>query len=251
MTIKWKHCVPLATALALSFAAAAATSDGVHWEYDGEHGPDHWADLKPDYAACAGKEQSPIDLNGQALSANVHAPAVYWQSSKVSSVVNNGHTFQVNLEDAGKIVIDGTPYKFLQFHFHSGSEHALHGRRYPLEVHLVHQAEDGRLAVVGIMFAEGERNPQLDQLINVLPGKVGEAQPYMSFNLNDFLPGSWESYRYEGSLTTPPCSEVVSWTVFEAPLTASREQFAVFDMFFPHSYRPPQPQNRRFVLKTN
>ncbi|MAP95386.1 MAG: hypothetical protein CMK07_10585 [Ponticaulis sp.] len=239
-----------AGALGLASSGFAAT-EGSHWEYEGAHGPDHWSELAPEFSSCRGGEQSPIDLNGQALPSEVHAPAIYWKNARVSKAINNGHTFQVNMDDAGKIVIDGVSYTFLQFHFHSGSEHTLHGRRFPMEVHLVHQADDGRLAVVGVMVERGERNELFDQLIGVMPGSAGEVTPVMSVDLNDFLPGDWEAYRYEGSLTTPPCSEVVSWTVFEKPITASPEQLAVFETLFPHSYRPVQPQNRRYVLKVH
>lgn len=242
----------LAACAALTLASPVSAAGGqVHWEYEGEHGPSHWAELEPDFASCAGAEQSPIDLNGQAIPAAIHAPAIYWQPAFVSEVINNGHTFQVSLNDAGKIIVDGTPYKFLQFHFHAGSEHTFHGKRFPLEVHLVHQAADGRLAVVGVMFEKGGHNPVLDDLIKVMPGKEGSAHPTMKLNLNDFLPDSWEAYRYEGSLTTPPCSEIVDWTVFAKPIIASPDQIAVFETLFPHSYRPVQPQGRRFVLKTN
>ncbi|MAI90290.1 MAG: hypothetical protein CMK05_07370 [Ponticaulis sp.] len=230
---------------------ALAEENGNHWEYEGAHGPAHWAEISHDYQSCAGTEQSPIDLNGYAVQAAINPPAVYWRNAAVTDVQNNGHTFQVALDNAGKIVIDGVDYNFLQFHFHSGSEHTLNGQRYPLEVHLVHQSADGRLAVIGVLFQRGASNPLLDQLIDVMPGNVGHARPTMSVNLNDFLPGEWESYRYQGSLTTPPCSEIVSWTVFEHPLTASADQFAVFETIFPHSYRPVQPTNRRFVLHTN
>ena len=142
-------------------------------------------------------------------------------------------------------------YKFLQFHFHAGSEHTMHGTRYPLEVHLVHASDDGRLAVIGILFQQGRENQALADLISALPGTVGGYDPDMTFDLNDLLPGGWDVYRYEGSLTTPPCSEIVDWTVFEKPLTASADQIAVFETLFPHSYRPVQDRGRRFVLKSN
>lgn len=240
-----------AGAALLAAPYAMAQSHNAHWEYEGNHGPDHWAQISHDYASCAGAEQSPIDLNGYAINAAINPPAIYWRNARVTDAQNNGHTFQVNLDNAGKIVVDGVDYNFLQFHFHSGSEHTLDGRRYPLEVHLVHASDDGRLAVIGIMFARGEQNPLLDDLINVIPGSVGHSQPVMSVNLNDFLPDDWHSYRYQGSLTTPPCSEIVDWTVFETPITASADQLAVFETIFPHSYRPVQERGRRFVLRTN
>lgn len=250
MSTGWKRISVALGALAMS-GTGVAVAENSHWSYEGEHGPGHWASLQPGYASCSGAEQSPIDLNGQAIPAAVNAPAVYWKKAAIRQVMNNGHTFQVDLDDAGKIVVDGVTYEFLQFHFHSGSEHTFHGRRFPLEVHLVHQAADGRLAVIGMMFAQGEHNPLLDDLIKVMPGSPSAAHPVMDVDLNDFLPVGWEAYRYEGSLTTPPCSEIVAWTVFEKPLFASADQLAVFETLFPHSYRPVQAQNRRFVLKTN
>jgi carbonic anhydrase len=239
--------------LALAFMPmASAAGSGAHWAYDGNEGPDHWAEIDHQYASCQGVEQSPIDLNGWAVPAKLHAPAVYWSGAEVTDAQNNGHTFQVALENAGNIVVDNVSYKFLQFHFHSGSEHTINGKRYPLEVHLVHAAEDGRLAVIGVMFEEGSESRLLNKLIGVMPGQAGDhVDPAMTVNLNDFLPGDWSTYRYQGSLTTPPCSEVVAWTVFEKPLQASPDQLKVFDVLFHHSYRPVQELGRRFVLKTN
>lgn len=224
--------------------------DTPHWTYEGEQGPDRWAELDPHYSACRGQEQSPIDLNGRAIKADVMPPAVYWRKADITEASHNSHTFQIRLDEPGRIVLDGIPYAFVQFHFHAGSEHTINGRQYPLELHLVHASDDGRLAVIGILFVEGQENPQLAQLISTLPGEEGSYDPDLMFDLNDFLPGNWSVFRYEGSLTTPPCSEVVSWTVFEKPLTASADQILVFETLFPNSFRPVQTTGRRFVLKT-
>lgn len=240
--------------IAASFAfvcnsVAFGAPDTPHWAYEGEEGPSHWADLDPHFSACKGQEQSPIDLNGSAIKADVMPPAVYWRKADITEARNNGHTFQIKLDDPGRIVLDGVPYDFVQFHFHAGSEHTINGRQYPLELHLVHASEDGRLAVIGIMFVEGQENPQLAQLISTLPAEQGSYDPNLVFDLNDLLPGDWDVFRYQGSLTTPPCSEIVSWTVFETPLTASADQILVFETLFPHSFRPVQNTGRRFVLK--
>ncbi len=240
----------LLAGLAMMAAPHAGAGAG-SWAYQGEHGPSHWADMDPGNQSCNGQEQSPIDLNPSAIPASILPPAIYWRPADVTSAANNGHTFQVSLDSPGRIVLDGKQYNFLQLHFHAGSEHTLNGYRYPLEVHLVHAADDGSLAVIGILFVEGQENPALAQLISTLPGTQGAYDPNMVFDLKSLLPGDWSAYRYHGSLTTPPCSEIVSWTVFERPLTASRDQIAVFETLFPHSYRPLQAQGRRFVLKTN
>lgn len=248
--VPMKSLVVFAMALAL-LPCVYAGSGGAHWTYEGELGPGQWAELDQDFATCRGDEQSPIDLNGTAIPALIIPPAVHWQSADVTEAANKGHTFQVSLENPGHIVVEDKSYGFRQLHFHAGSEHTINGHRFPLEAHFVHAAEDGALAIMGVMFVEGAENPHLGKLISTLPGAVGSYNPRMMFDLGTLLPGDGAMYRYNGSLTTPPCSETVSWMVFETPLTASREQIIVFETLFPNSYRPTQNVGRRFVLHTN
>ncbi len=246
-------------ALTAAFAAPGDTpEDGkakpahpTHWTYGGEEGPEHWADLSPENRPCAaGLQQSPVELSG-AMSADAPAPVPHWIPANSTTVANNGHTLQVNIPTGGSITLEGKSYALKQFHFHHPSEHTVDGKAFPLEVHLVHAASDGDLAVVGVLFEEGAANPALDPIWATAPIKEGEARINAQIDPYRFLPPVVGVYRYEGSLTTPPCSETVHWTVMATPATASASQLAAFASLFPWNARPVQPLNRRYVLKTS
>jgi carbonic anhydrase len=229
---------------------AAAAAHPKHWSYGGEGGPEHWAELSADNQACsAGAQQSPIDLSG-ALAATVDTPHHAWIPARGGMVINNGHTIQVDLPNAGAIRLDGVDYTLKQFHFHHPSEHTIDGKSFPLEVHLVHASADGKLAVIGVMFEEGAASPVLDAVWATAPGKEGKAAVAFDIDASKFMPAGASAFRYEGSLTTPPCSETVRWTVMAEPQTASPGQIAAFSALFPWNARPVQPVNRRYVLKT-
>lgn len=222
-----------------------------HWSYGGEGGPERWGELAPENKSCStGAQQSPIDLAG-ALTASVDAPHPHWVPAHGGTVINNGHTIQVDVSNGGGMALNGKDYALKQFHFHHPSEHTIDGKHFPLEVHFVHASNDGDLAVVGVMFAEGASNPSLDAIWATAPGREGKAAVAFDIDVAKFLPAKPEAYRYEGSLTTPPCSETVHWTVMAAPQTASAGQIAAFSSLFPWNARPVQPLNRRYVLKTS
>lgn len=222
-----------------------------HWAYGGEGGPEHWGELSPDNRPCSvGLQQSPVDLSG-ALDARVPAPAPRWWPDRGATVANTGHSLQVNVASGGDITLDGKSYTLKQFHFHHPSEHTVDGRAFPLEAHFVHAAADGDLVVVGVLFEEGEANPALDPVWAAAPAMEGEARINAGIDPYRFLPPVAGAYRYEGSLTTPPCSETVHWTVMSTPATASASQIAAFASLFPMNARPVQPLNRRYILRTS
>lgn len=244
-------------ALTAAFAAPSdlneTTNSAVpadHWSYGGAAGPEHWSELNPANAPCqAGAQQSPVDLAG-AASAAIAAPVPHWIPVRGGEVANNGHTLQVNVDSAGSVKLNGKDYILKQFHFHHPSEHTLDGKAYPLEVHFVHAAPDGDLAVIGVLFEDGEANANLDAIWSAAPVTEGEAHFIATLDAAKFMPAETAAYRYEGSLTTPPCSETVHWTVMAKSATASASQIAAFASLFPHNARPVQPLNRRYVLKT-
>ena len=222
-----------------------------HWSYGGEGGPDRWGELAPENRPCAiGAQQSPIDLT-RPLTASIDVPVARWSPANGAQVVNNGHTLQVNVTSPGSLQLDGKDYALKQFHFHHPSEHTIDGKSFPLEVHFVHAAPDGDLAVIGVMVDGGAVNPSLNPIWAVAPAKEGTAEAAGQIDLDAFLPKDASLYRYEGSLTTPPCSETVHWTVMSTPITASPSQLAAFAQLFPMNARPVQPLNRRFILKTS
>ena len=227
--------------------SAAASDDGepASWGYDGEEAPENWGSLGAEYATCdTGLEQSPIDLVSTDMDAQ-NTPDINWTPAGSATVADTGKTIQVNVEDAGGLTLNGTEYSLVQFHFHAGSEHTIDGEQYPLEVHFVHASESGELAVVGMMFEEGAANDPLTGIWASLPEGVGETDLDVALDPNAFLPEDGAVWRYEGSLTTPPCSEGVAWTVFQQPLTAAGEQIEDFTARYDNNYRPPQPMNER------
>jgi carbonic anhydrase len=230
--------------LVLVAALLAATAcGGAHWGYTGAHGPQHWGDT---YATCRGAAQSPIDIR-QTRPATSGAPIALDYRDSVLSVVNNGHTIQVDYEPGSSITVGGTRYELLQFHFHRPAEERVQGRVYALDAHLVHRAADGTLAVVAVLFDEGARQPTIDTIWRQLPRTSGEQRTVSNVMINagGLLPADRSYYAYMGSLTTPPCSEDVRWHVLKTPSSVSTMQLHLFP--FPMNARPVQPLNGRVV----
>lgn len=228
---------------------ARAAGGGTHWDYEGEGQPANWGRLAPEYAACGtGRRQSPIDL-ANATPAELAPGQVSWQAAQAFEVVNNGHTIQVNWPSGSSYMLRGQKYDLLQFHFHHKSEHTLGGRQFPLEAHFVHKGTNGDLAVVGVFLAEGPAHPDIDAIWKVAPKKEGKAAGKGAVDPRRLLPGASPAFLYSGSLTTPPCTEIVTWTLLATPMAVSKEQVAAFAGLFPHNFRPVQPLNDRFLLR--
>lgn len=231
-------------------SAAVAAGGATGWSYDGNTGPDSWGELSNDYAVCAsGKRQSPIDLTDATL-ADPADVSYRWNPTAPWDIVNNGHTIQVNSKFGGSINISGKSFRLIQFHFHAPSEHAINGERTAMEAHMVHVAKDGSLAVVGVLIQGGGQNDGFSQLISAAPDKKG-SEKFGEFDPIDLMPESDEFLRYNGSLTTPPCSEVVIWTVMRQPISVSDEAIAAFKRMYDGNARPLQDINRRLILAEN
>ena len=221
----------------------------VHWRYDGMEGPQQWGKLKPDFKACeVGVEQSPLDLK-EGIRAELGGLYVEYREAS-AGIINNGHTIQVNVPAGSRLIVGRKSYGLVQAHFHHPSEHKLNGKSFPLECHFVHKSEAGELAVLGVFIEEGHENATLKQVFANLP-KPGPEQPLPDpLRFDALLPDDRAFYRYSGSLTTPPCTEGILWTVFRRPVRASKAQIQAFAALFPLNARPIQPQNRRFLLET-
>jgi len=222
---------------------------GPHWTYEGEDGPARWGALDASFAACAsGAEQSPIDLAGAAAEdlANI---AFNYQSTDVR-ILNNGHTVQVNYDPGSFLEVDGERYDLAQFHFHAPSEHTIDGKPSAAELHLVHKNAAGKLAVVGVMIDEGAENAAVAPVWGNLPAtESAEASLGIRFNAADVLPADRTTYRYPGSLTTPPCTEGVRWHVMTQPIEMSPGQIEAFhSLFAAGNNRPVQSVNAREVV---
>ncbi len=224
---------------------------GTHWTYEGEEGPRHWAELAPDFAPCSdGHKQSPIDLTKPTLT-DLTNLKFFYQPSKLN-VVNNGHTIQQTYDAGSYIELDGVRYDLLQFHFHSPSEHTINGHYAEAEVHLVHKSADGKLAVVGIMIETGAENAAIKVISDryddlVLSGPTVASS--VTLNATALLPTGQQTFRYEGSLTTPPCTEGVKWNVMVDPIHMSSAQLDGMKHLHEGNSRPPQSLNGRPLLE--
>lgn len=238
----------LGLGLASLSAPPAWAEAGAHWGYSGPGGPRHWGTLSPEFAACsAGMQQSPVDLTDP-VAANLPELTLDWTQDAAWTVTNNGHTIQASATGAGGITINGTRFDLLQFHFHHPSEHAVAGTRAPMEVHFVHRSAAGKLAVIGVMLTGGGAPGLLDRIMEAAPHEPGKA-PGGHIDPAALIPAAGGSYwRYQGSLTTPPCSEIVSWTVMKQPVQVSDSAIAAFQAMIEPDARPLQPLHRRYLL---
>ncbi len=234
------------TIFAVGPAAATAAEGHTHWTYDGGEGPEHWATMSKDFAACSGRQQSPIDLKGAREGDNEDISLAWTPFAPV--VLNNGHTIQVQAAEGNKTKFGDKTYAFKQMHFHHRSEHSIEGKLSPMEAHFVHEGPDGKLLVLGVLIGEGAENPEIAKLWKVAPQKEGKATADSAVDFAKLIPAQSDFYRYSGSLTTPPCSEIVEWVVFREPITASKEQIETFARLYPVNNRPLQSLNGRAIV---
>lgn len=245
--------VALLAAFAFSSHAAdhkqpeAHGAHAAHWGYEGMQGAQHWGSMEPGFSLCkSGKEQSPIDITMDGVGKPEPIEFGYIQSD--AEMINNGHTIQINLTTGGSIKMDGVDYALVQFHFHTPSEEKIRGKAYPMDAHLVHKSATGQLAVVTVLFEEGDENKSLKNIFSSLPGKAGEIVKLASgFNTMDVLPAYKGYYKFTGSLTTPPCSEGVRWQVLKQRVELSKAQIAAFRKLYKMNARPVQPLHGRKV----
>jgi carbonic anhydrase len=227
------------------------------WTYDGPTGFAHWSELDPAYAACnSGKEQSPIDIRS-AEKAELPVLRFEYKSRPLKYLINNGYTIRVNYHDApetGNFLIVGEQrYQLTQFHFHHPSEEYVDGKPYEMEVHLMHQAADGKVAGVVVFLRAGNPNQTIQKIWEHMPKAESKEEdvPRIEINPANLLPSNRASYyEYSGSLTAPPCTEGVTWLVLKNPVSLSSEQIRAFAELYPHDVRPLQPLNGRIIRES-
>lgn len=252
---QWKILLVAVACMAMTATLIAS----VDWSYHGATGPEHWEDI----GACpAGlTSQSPIDIVTEDLDDDdddgLTELEFDYNDDATLSVFNNSHTVQANVPVGSTLTIGGKMFDLLQFHYHTESEHAVNGELLPVEMHFVHAAADGELAVVGVFYEAGDENDEVEKLLP-LPEVESAGDPAVTragVDLNELLPSNQTTVRYSGSLTTPPCSEGVRWNVMTNIMTMSADQLHEYEEVFsdpdefPHgNRRPVQPLNGRTVV---
>ena len=224
------------------------SEEGPKWTYEGDRGPERWGVLAVDFDMCKrGLNQSPVDLVAD-LDADLPELSFEYTNPGRLEEVNTGHAIQEIVQPGNYIRFKGVRYELKQFHFHSPSEHLVDGETYPMEVHLVHQNPKGSYLVIGLFMEEGAHN----EIVNGLPSfraRRGEAPYGDPVDYNLLIPNRRDYFYYNGSLTTPPCTEGVTWIVIQEPIIASSEQMAHYhDLLGFDNNRPIQPKNSRLLL---
>ena len=242
---------PISTALLATLLATGPALAEHHkpFGYGPDNGPEKWGQLADKDALCEkGDMQSPIDLAGANAIGNV-ALAVDYETGPLT-VSNKGLTIQADFAPGSTMTSGGTTFNLIQIHFHTPSEHAISGKRYPLTGHFVHATERGKLGVLGVMFEAGAANAELAKILAAAPAEKSEPATIagQTINPNGMLPEGRSVYRYMGSLTTPPCSEGVNWHVLKDPISGRADQIAAFEKLMGDSARPVRALNNRLVV---
>ena len=214
----------------------------------GTAGPTSGPSSTPPTGSAGSAPSSRRSISRDTVKARLPPLKMAW-GKRADTIVNNGHTIQVNFTDAGMLNGPGGDFKLIQFHFHHPSEHLIGGKSFPMEAHFVHANPAGALAVVGVLMATGKPNAVFSKIVSTMPDKEGPpVRVDAAIDPNGLLPKKRSYYRYSGSLTTPPCSETVDWLLLTDPIEVAEADVARFAKLYPLNARPAQKSNRRFVL---
>ncbi|XVF55734.1 hypothetical protein PTKIN_Ptkin06aG0060700 [Pterospermum kingtungense] len=245
--------------LLVGIASAKDVPSEIHFGYSGNDGPDKWGNLDPTFSACAsGKKQSPINvLKNLTVHNKLLKPLTRSYKPANATLVNNGFNVGLRFEEyAGEVSINGKNYELKQMHWHLPSEHRINGERFAAELHLVHRAADKSIAVVAVLYREKHADPFIAKImhgLNKLDKEKGKAEEVAMGTLDtrQLKRRCRKYYRYFGSLTTPPCSENVTWNILGTVRTISKEQIAALDIPLnsncKKNARPCQPLNGRMI----
>jgi carbonic anhydrase len=239
-------------ALSVGVRAHAADAGSHHWSYSGETGPEHWGSEDSTFALCGiGKQQSPINIENAVVK---DLPELKFDYKDLPlKVADTGHSFQVNSESgSGGVTVGDDHYDFVQVHFHEPSEERVNGKQYSMVAHIVHRSGKGQLAVVAVLIRAGKTNEFLRPIFDNFPvkGAAESSVAAKTINVGKLLPNHRGYYTFDGSLTTPPCSENVRWFVLKTPVEASEAQLKEFRARYAHNIRPTQPLNGRVIKET-
>lgn len=233
-----------------SHADSAEIRSGVRWSYDGKTGPEHWGHLDPSFSsAVSGRRQSPINISDPAPVGRASIQFAYQEGQ--FAVMNTGYAIQVKYGKGSDLAVKNRIYRLREIQFHSPSEHTVHGRRFPMEMHLVHERDDGSKAIVAVLITSGRRHETLQKIIDHIPAHKGAHEVKNStIDANRLLPEHHHHYyEYNGSLTVPPFTENIRWFVLADPVEASKAQISKFRALYDHNARPIQARHERFIFE--
>lgn len=241
-----RHALKALAGLALCplCAEVGRAAEGAHWSYEGKAGPGNWGKT-----CSTGSQQSPVDIIGT-VKADLPKLDIAW-GNRVETIVNNGHSIQLGVGAGSTLTVASEKYNLVEFHFHRPSEHRIDGKTFPMEIHFVHANAAGTLGVIGVLMAAGKPNAVFNKIVATMPRKPGPPVPAdAAIDPNVLLPAGRGYYRYAGSLTTPPCQEIVAWMLLTDPVDVAEGDIAGFAKLYPMNARPMQKSNRRFVLRS-
>jgi carbonic anhydrase len=235
----------------LLLAGVVSAQHEEHWDYSKAHGPTHWSELNPEFAECHnGHHQSPIDIRD--TQKTDLPPITFDYKPAPLDIIDNGHTIMINYAPGSSMSVGGKKYQLKQFHFHRPSEERIHGRQYAMTVHLVHADEQGKLAVVAVLLQRGDDNQLVHVIWDDMPTEKDKEEHFdnVKIDADGLLPADHGYYTFTGSLTTPPCSEEVTWYVLKHPVTVSPAEIEKFSKLYRDNARPTQPLYDRVVKET-
>ena len=225
-------------------ASSTSAASAPHWAYTGDEAPDHWGELASEFSTCAtGTAQSPIDLQSTAEPEDDDLVLAY--SSVDEEAVDTGHTLQLNAQPGAGLTYGGVEYALQQVHYHDPSEHTIDGRNAPIEFHFVNKDAEGNLLVIGVLGVQGEHNEAFEPLVDA--ATAGTMPAPTTVNIPAMMPSSLHHFAYEGSLTTPPCTEGAQWLVMDTPVQLGQDQIHTLETRYDNNNRPVQPLNDREV----
>ena len=245
--------IVVGAALSLAALGCYGAPKPVQWTYGGPTGPAKWGSLDAAFEVCKiGELQSPIDIPATGPRVGDLPSLLFDYKPTPLKVIDNGHTIQVNYTPGSFLMVSGKKYELVEFQFHKPSEEKINGKGHDMVAHLVHQGPDKKLGVVAVFLDAGDENKLLKAVWDNLPKDKGNERVVDAVTINalDLLPKNRGYYTFSGSLTTPPCSEDVTWFVLKTPMTVGSDGMARFGRLYPMNARPVQPVNNRDIQVT-
>lgn len=229
-----------------STASEASTED---WSYSGKTGPTYWSSINKEYALCAsGKEQSPVNIDrvqkkSLPLGINYHNGLFKIEKEQYTVTL-------IPLNNTNSINLNGTNYPLQAFHFHTPSEHTINGVHSDLEIHFIHEDMKKSVVSISVLVNSGRLNKEFQKIMNPNLMDEDNEEKIVKINLQSFIPYTSKKVSYNGSFTTPPCTEGIKWIVFNKPIQFSDEQIHFYQNYFNPNSRPVQPLNGRVLFES-